>query len=146
MTQEEQPTRETRWMSVVKQLLSIRNIVLLAVVVAFLLYSEASLPLIVFTLVGGGFFILRREREQSELTAAAQPVIAALEAFKSANGRYPRWIDELIPRHISELPELMTRRKLRYKVTEEGDEFRLICNRLVSSATYFSRRGRWLRD
>jgi hypothetical protein len=35
----------------------------------------------------------------------AAPLIAALEAYRKANGRYPQYVDDLVPRHLEAIPD-----------------------------------------
>jgi hypothetical protein len=52
--------------------------------------------------------------------AACEPVLAALEEFKEANGSYPAALRELVPDYLITVPEVINGEPVMYRPTDDG--------------------------
>ena len=48
------------------------------------------------------------------------PVIAALEQYKTDNGKYPELLEELLPNYLSEIPTEVNDEPISYAITDES--------------------------
>lgn len=61
--------------------------------------SRVVIPVLIFAIVGGNAAI------QSKLANAnAERIIAACEQFRTATGKYPDQMEELVPKYLSSIP------------------------------------------
>jgi cyanate permease len=64
----------------------------------------------------------KEAKEANELNAReVAPVVAALDAFRQKNGRYPGSLSQLYPEYLQRLPRLYLQSGLLFKSSESGD-------------------------
>jgi hypothetical protein len=84
-------------------------------------------------------FAFGRERHFREQAKLGQPIVRAIEDFQKETGSYPTSLVELVPKHLSTIPEIPDPSQHKY----HGWEYRSITNgaAITYSLRYYMGRG-----